>query len=217
MSNIKSTAIVLIFFVFCASDCLKADSIWAKRDQNKRDLYADDKGRNIGDVLTIIINEESAVDNKQNRNLSKTTNRSNTFDGQLGIISQPATPGAPANANYLPRIPAFNMTAESSNTLDGKADYKDERSFVDSITVVIVDIMPNNNLVVTGTRSREISGDKQVIEVSGIVRPSDIAYNNTIQSKQIANFCLITRNAGIAADFNKPGWLGRIMDIFWPF
>jgi len=217
MSNIKPAALVLIFFAFCAVDCLQADSIWAKRDQNKRDLYADDKGRNIGDVLTIIINEESAVNNKQNRNLSKTTNRSNTFDGQLGIISQPNTPGHSVNANYLPRIPAFNMNAESSNTLDGKADYKDQRSFIDSITVVIVDIMPNNNLVVTGTRSREISGDKQVIEVSGIVRPSDIAYNNTIQSKQIANFCIITRNAGIAADFNKPGWLGRIMDIFWPF
>jgi len=77
--------------------------------------------------------------------------------------------------------------------------------------------MPNNNLVVMGTRSREISGDKQVIEVSGIVRPTDIAYDNTIKSEQIANFAIITKNTGISADFNKPGWLGRIFDVFWPF
>jgi flagellar L-ring protein precursor FlgH len=215
MRNRIIISFILISFVFCAVDRLQAASIWAKRDQNKKDLYADDKARHIGDVLTITISEASKVDNKQNRNLSKTTSRSIDFDGQLGITS--STPSGEVTGNYLPRMPGIKMAAESSNKLDGKADYKDERTFVDSITVVVVDIMPNNNLVVMGTRSREISGDKQVIEVSGIVRPSDIAYNNTIKSEQIANFSIITRNAGIAAEFNKPGWLGKIFDRFWPF
>ena len=214
MNNRIIISFILISFVFCAVDRLQADSIWAKRDQNKKDLYADDKARHIGDVITITISEKSLVDNKQNRNLSKATSRSVDFDGQLGIVSK--TPSGEVTGNYLPRMPGVKMSATSSNTLDGKADYKDDRSFIDSITVVVVDVMPNNNLVVMGTRTREISGDKQVIEVSGIVRPSDIAYDNTIKSEQIANFSIITRNTGIAAEFNKPGWLGKIFDIFWP-
>jgi flagellar L-ring protein precursor FlgH len=215
MSNRIISSFILIFFVFCAVDRLQADSIWSKRNQNKKELYADTTARHIGDVLTITISEQSKVDNKQNRNLSKTSNRSASFDGQLGIVS--STPSGEITKNYLPRMPGIEMAAESSNTMDGKADYKDERKFIDSITVVVVDIMPNNNLVVMGTRSREISGDKQVIEVSGIVRPIDIAYDNTVKSEQIANFSIITKNTGIAADFNKPGWLGRMFDIFWPF
>lgn len=215
MNNRIISSFIFIIFVFCAVGRLHADSIWAKRDQNKKDLYADDKARHIGDILTITISEESKVDNKQNRNLSKSTSRSIDFDGQLGIVS--STPSGKVTNNYLPRMPGISMAAESSNTMDGKADYKDERSFVDSITVVVVDIMPNNNLVVMGTRSREISGDKQVIEVSGIVRPTDIAYDNTIKSEQIANFSIVTKNTGIAADFSKPGWLGRIFDVICPF
>ena len=215
MRNRIIISFILISFVFCAVDRLQAGSIWAKRDQNKKDLYADDKARHIGDVITITISEKSLVDNKQNRNLSKATDRSINFNGQLGIVSKDAS--GTVTGNYLPSMPGIKMGATSSNTLDGKADYKDDRSFIDSITVVVVDIMPNNNLVVMGTRTREISGDIQVIEVSGIVRPSDIAYNNTVKSEQIANFSIITRNTGIAAEFNKPGWLGRFFDIFSPF
>ena len=170
MSNIKPAALVLIFFVFCAVDRLQADSIWSKRDQNKKDLYADDKARHIGDVLTITISEESTVDNKATRTLSKETTRSTNFNGQAGI------------EHILPELPEFNLGAGTaySNTLDGKADYKDEREFTDSISVIIIDTMPNGNLVISGTRDRNIADDIQTIEVSGIVRPSDIDFDNTI-------------------------------------
>ncbi len=215
MKNKTVSAIIISAFVFCVAANLHADSIWAKRDQNKKDVYADDKARHIGDVITIIISEQSKVDNKQKRNMEKTTSRSIDFNGQLGIVSQ--TGSGTVTKNYLPRMPGVSMEAASSNKLDGKADFKDERKFTDSITVVVVDIMPNNNLVVMGTRTREIAGDKQVIEVSGIVRPTDIAYDNTIKSEQIANFSIISKNTGYAANFNKPGWLGNFMDIVWPF
>ncbi|MHC4148626.1 MAG: flagellar basal body L-ring protein FlgH, partial [Planctomycetota bacterium] len=153
-------------FVVCLSDCVYSGSIWAKRDKNMRGLYADDVARQIGDILTIRISEASKVDNKAKRDLKKEADRSTTFNGELGIT----TP----NHNLLPRMPGFTMSAESSNELKSKADYKDERKFTDSISVVVVDIMPNRNLVVIGTRNRNIAGDVQAIEVSGIVRPSDI-------------------------------------------
>ena len=195
----------LAVFVLSLSACLEAGSIWSRRDKDMRDLYADDVARNIGDILTIKISEDSKVDNKAKRDLKKEVDKSTTFNGELGID------------HILPSIPGFTMSAESTNELKSKADYKDERKFVDSVSVVVVDIMPNGNLVVIGTRNRNIAGDIQVIEVSGIVRPSDIAFDNTVDSKRVADFRIVSRNAGIAAPYNKPGWLGRIFDIIWPF
>lgn len=212
MKNKIITALIIISYTACL---LNADSIWAKRDQSKTDLYADAKARHIGDVLTVLIAEESKVDNKSNRNMNKDTSRSVNFNGQLGIVEK--TPSGEVVGNYLPRMPGMTMAAASTNKFDSKADYKDERSFEDAITVVVIDVMPNNNLVVLGTRTREIAGDKQVIEVSGIVRPTDITYGNTIKSQQIANFAIVTKNTGYAAAFNRPGWLGRFFDIVWPF
>jgi len=181
---------------------LQAGSIWAKRDKNMGQLYADDVARDIGDVLTIKITEASTIDNKAKRDLQKETARSNTFDGKVGNFAD---------------LGEFGLSASSDNELKSKADYKDERKFIDSITVVVVDILPNHNLVVMGTRNRQIAGDVQTIEVSGIVRPSDIAFDNTVESKQVANFRIITKHSGVAAPYTRPGWLGRIFDIIWPF
>jgi len=200
---------VLMVFVLCSATCSRAGSIWARRDKNMRGLYADDVARNIGDILTIKITEDSKVDNKAKRDLKKEANRSSVFSGDLGITTR--------RRNLLPRMPGLAIEATSENELKGKADYKDERSFVDRITVVVVDILPNHNLVVMGTRRRSIAGDIQAIEVSGIVRPSDIALDNTVKSEQIADFRIVTKNSGISAPYTRPGWLGRIFDIVWPF
>ena len=204
MNNRKVLVLILLVFTLWPAACSQAGSIWAKRDKNMRDLYADDTARNIGDVLTIKITEDSKVDNKAKRDLKKETDRSSTFDGKLNID------------HILPSIPGFTMKAETNNEMTSKADYKDERSFVDRVTVVVVDVLPNRNLVVMGTRDRNIAGDIQTIEVSGIVRPSDIAFDNTIKSEQVANFRIVTRNGGVSAPYGKPGWLGRILDILWP-
>jgi flagellar L-ring protein precursor FlgH len=202
--------LILAAFLFCSSlSGLRADSIWAKRNKNMREIYTDDVARSIGDILTIKISEDSKVDNKAKRDLKKEADKSTSFDGEVGIT----TP----NHNILPRVPGFTMNAESTNELKSKADFKDERKFVDSVTVVVVDILPNRNLVVMGTRERNIAGDIQTIEVSGIVRPSDILFNNTVMSSQVADFRIVTRNKGISAPYTRPGWLGRILDIIWPF
>jgi flagellar L-ring protein precursor FlgH len=205
MNNKLDSTLALMFFVLLSASCSQAGSIWAKRDKNMKYLYADDVARQIGDILTIEISEASKVDNKAKRDMKKETDRSTTFNGQLNID------------HVLPSMPGFTMEAESSNELKSKADYKDERKFIDLVSVVVVDILPNHNLIVMGTRNRNIAGDIQIIEVSGIVRPSDIAFDNTIKSEQVADFRIVTKNSGVSAPNTKPGWLGSIFDIVWPF
>jgi len=205
MNNRTILVPVLTVFVLLSATCSQAASIWAKRAKDMRALYADDVARQIGDILTVKISEDSKVDNKAQRDLKKETDRSTTFDGKLGID------------HILPSMPGLTMNAESSNELKSKADYKDQRKFVDQVTVVVMDILPNRNLVVVGSRSRNIAGDTQTIELSGIVRPSDIAFDNTVKSEQVADFRLVTKNAGVAAPYTKPGWLGTVFDVVWPF
>lgn len=207
MNNRIVLMLVLMVFLLASAACSQADSIWARRDKNMRDLYADDVARNIGDTLTIIIYERSYLDNKVNRNLSKTTKRDASFDGKVGID------------HIIPSVPAvrFGAGTEYTNTLDSYANNKDDRKFSDSISVVVMDILPNGNLVVMGTRHRSIAGDIQIIEVSGIVRTSDIEFGNTVESERVANFHIVSRNAGLSAPYNRQNWLGRIFDVVWPF
>jgi flagellar L-ring protein precursor FlgH len=202
MNNKTLVLITLTASVLFSTACSQAGSIWAKRNQNMRAVYADDVARQIGDVLTIKITENSTVDNKAKRDMKKETDRSTTFNGDVGGFAD---------------LGEFGMSAESDNELKSKADYKDERKFADSITVVVMDILPNRNLVVLGTRNRNISGDIQTIEVSGIVRPSDVAFDNTVKSERVADFRIVSRNDGVSAPYTKPGWLGSIFDIIWPF
>ena len=199
--RIASVAVMTALILLTAT-CSHAGSIWAKRGKNMKVLYADDVARQIGDVLTIKITEDSKVNNKAKRDLQKETDRSTTFNGDLGKFAD---------------LGDMGVSASSDNKLKSKADFKDERKFVDSITVVVMDILPNRNLVVIGTRTRDIAGDIQIIEVSGIVRPSDVAFDNTVKSEKVADFRILSKNRGISAPFNRPGWLGRIFDIIWPF
>lgn len=205
MNSRINFVLVLMVWMFLSAACSQAGSIWSKRDKNMKELYADDIARNIGDILTIKITEDSKVDNKAKRDLKKETDRSSTFDGKLNID------------HILPSMPGFTMQAKSNNELTSKADYKDERSFIDRVTVVVIDVLPNRNLVIMGARNRNIAGDIQTIEVSGIVRPSDIEFDNTVKSEQVANFRIVTKHGGVAAPYTRPGWLGSIFDILWPF
>ena len=203
MRKIKWIIFTGLILLVCWSQVLVAGSIWAKRNKNMKDLYSDDVAHRIGDILTIKIVEESTVDNKAKRDMEKSDSRSTTFNGEIGKFAD---------------IGEFGLSASSSNKLNGKADYKDERSFEDCVTVMVIDVLPTSgNLVVMGTRERTIAGDTQKIEISGVVRPSDISFGNSISSQQVANFSIVSKNSGVGDSYTKPGWLGNILNNISPF
>lgn len=204
--TLKNHLVVMMIVTLICSTACRSDSIWAKRAQISKALYADDKANQIGDLLTIVISEAHKVDNKVQRDLSRDSSR------QLNIGAKDIS-----IEHVVPTVPEVNVNLQSGKSLKGKSDYKDERSIEDSITVVVVDIHPNGNLVVIGTRSRDINTDKQTIQVSGIVRPSDIAFGNLVSSERVANFQIVALSEGVTNDYNKPGWLGRFLDKIWPF
>ena len=205
-------------FIFCVlmtgvvcSDAF-CGSIWAKRSRNAKPIYSDDKANQIGDILTIVISEDHTVDTKVKTTLSKDTDRDLSIDGNANRIDA----GSVIN-KILPNTPSIGIDMSSSKSVDGKAEYKDERIITDKITVIVEDVHSNGNLVVIGSISRDVGGDKQTIQASGIVRPRDITFANTVNSEQVANFQLVMINKGVSQDYNRPGWFAKILDALWPF
>lgn len=201
------SSLVIISALLWSITPVHADSIWAKKNPNMKNQYSDDVARKIGDILTITVSETSDVSSTAERDMSKVTTRDQQFDGKVSV------------ENLITDLPSVNFGAGTSytNTFASNTDNSNQRTFKDNVTVVVVDIMPNGNLVVSGTCTRNIADDIQEIQISGIVRPSDIDYTNTVDSKRIGNFNIVTTYKGVEAPYNKPGWLGRILDILWPF
>jgi len=211
--NRNKTAVFILFVLTAAVNIqfAAAGSIYAKRGNNARPLISDDTAKKVGDILTILISEITEIENKLDRKLEKTTSRSATWDGKLGIDHSLI----PINTD----LPSFNVAdgTSSSNKLDGKSEFKDEREITDKVSVIVEDVQPNGNLVVIGKIQRTVSGDKQTITLSGIVRPSDIAFDNSVKSERVANFHMVIENDGVSKTYSKVGWLGQILDFIWPF
>ncbi len=191
-----------------------AGSIWAKSTLRTRSFYTDFTARNIGDPLTIVIAEKSKIQNQTNRKLEKSTSQETSLIGDFDIID--AINNITGKLFSL-RSPNLDFKADADNKFDGKASYGSNRSVEDEITVVVEDVLPNGNLVVLGRRQRMVDGDLQIVELSGIVRPRDISFDNKVNSQKVADFHFVYSIKGRENRFTKPGWLNRILNLLNPF
>src|SRR5439155_18956768 len=108
-------------------------------------------------------------------------------------------------------------TATSQRKFDGQANTSIDRKLVDRMTVVVVGVLPNGNLIVEGHRTRIISREARTLVVKGIVRPIDISAGNIIQSQYIAEFCVNYEGRGPESSYTEHGWLGKMVNKLWPF
>ena len=192
----------------------RAGSIWAKSTLRTRSFYTDFTARNIGDPLTIVIAEKSTIQNQTNRSMDKSTSQESSLGGDYDIVD---AINKFTGKLFSLRTPNLDFKADAANKFDGKATYGSNRSVDDEITVVVEDILPNGNLVVLGKRQRMVDGDLQIVEISGIVRPSDISFDNKVNSQKVADFHFVYTNKGRENRFTKPGWLNRILNLLNPF
>ena len=203
------TALVAVLWATTVSE---AGSIWAKTKGRARALHADDSARKIGDSLTIIIDERSVIENETTRDMKKDTSRSAKTSGTLDLANVTGPVG-----KRIFDFPRLDLSSTSSTEFGGSANYDSDRSVADQITVTVEDVLPNGNLVVLGKRQREVAGDRQIVTVSGIIRPSDITFANSVSSKKVADFHIVYSSRGQENHFTKPGWLARILNFINPF
>ncbi len=190
----------------------QAGSIWAKAARAKA-IHADDTARQRGDSITVVISERSTIANDTNRKLEKKDERTGGMSGTF----DPADMFGKALGKNLFTFPVLDFQSDGETKFDGSSNFGSDNSLTDQVTVTVQDVLPNGNLIVAGTRIREVEGDRQTIKVSGIVRPSDVAFDNTVSSTKVANFKIAYSGKGSAKQYTRPGWLARLIDIFNPF
>jgi flagellar L-ring protein precursor FlgH len=175
-----------------------ADDIWARRDPRIANLFQDNRARNVGDIVVLVINENTTENEREQRQQSKT----NSFTGQASVFGVPQVASSDGN---------FGRTFSGSGQVTGG------RTFTDRLALTVVDVMPNGNLVVEGFRSRVTMGEERVLRVTGVVRPQDITVGNVVQSSNLANAKLSYLGRGPTTRQINKNFLGRVMDRIWPF
>jgi flagellar L-ring protein precursor FlgH len=187
----------------------RGDDIWARRDRDVAYLFYDYRARKPGDVLTIVVSENTDFQQQESHQLDKETNTNASLNA-----SAKSTAGSVMSRVFAG---AVDGGTASQRKLDGKANSTIDRKFSDRMTVVVVGVLPNGNLLIEGYRQRVLNRETRTLLVKGIVRPADIGPYNTILSQYIANFTVSYLGRGPDTYFTNQGWGGRIMNVLWPY
>lgn len=170
-------------------------------------FFEDVKARRIGDILTIRLDESHNATKSAGTDIARTTNSTIENPTLLGTTPQFNLPGV------LPLAITQDNTLESTLASDhdfaGESDSNLSNSLTGSLTVTVADVLPNGNLVVRGEKRLNINQGNEYVKISGIVRPIDIATDNTVPSTKVADATIIYNGDGATADANRAGWLTR--------
>jgi len=160
-----------------------------------------------GDLVTVMISENQNVRNQEASDLSKATNlnyKINLFDLK------------PDAFTTLPKL-----DADSTDGFIGAAKYEKSGAFTARLAAVVVDVLPNGNLVISGRREIRIDQETKLIEFSGIVRRFDIDASNSITSELVANAQVVYKGSGpMTKHTNRYGigsWIHDAIAWLWPF
>jgi flagellar L-ring protein precursor FlgH len=185
----------------------KKGSLYTRRGPS---LFSDKKDLQIGDIIQVVIDESLTNTSKNTLDSSKTS--STGING--GIVT------APDSGNLANRVNQFTnigLKAGSSSSFKGAVSAKADEQFTTTISAVIVQTYQNGNYFIEGSKEMLINGQKQVIKISGLIRPYDITPENSIYSSQLANLKVLYDKKGEEMDTIKKPWGSRAIESIWPF
>lgn len=194
----KISILFVCAFVFISS-ALPAASLWL----GGNDLYSLKGAREFkpGDIITIVISEES---NAQSKATTKTQKDSTT------------------EIKSAPRIPFFKKIVnqfigknEFKNNFDGQGTTIRSGKLTGTVTATVMEVMQNGNLLLEGSRSIRVNGETQIMRVRGVARPRDIDSNNSINSKFLADAQIKFDGNGAVGRVNKPGLITQFINVIF--
>ena len=169
-------------------------------------LLEDIKPRRVGDMLTVTLQEKTDAKKQADTETKKET------DNEISALN---FLGAPVTYNDRQLL---DTKLKSQYDFKGEADSQQSNSLTGSVTVTVVEVQANGNLVVQGEKWVTINKGDEYIRLRGIVRPSDINPDNTISSERVANAQIQYSGEGTIANANEQGWLAKFFNSIWmPF
>jgi flagellar L-ring protein precursor FlgH len=167
-----------------------------------RPLFEDRRARHVGDVLTIVINEKTQAGKQASSNASKTSE----VDSSISAVA-----GLP-----LKMFQGLGVNAEASNTYDDKSALNSSNTFSGNVTVTVIEVLPNGNLIVAGEKQIALDKGTEYIRLSGVVQPDTTQAGNTVSSAKVADARLEYRTSAKFDTAEVMGWLGRFFLSFIP-
>ena len=169
--------------------------------ESKKSLFSDHRAMQKGDILTVRIVEKATASGEADT----TTSRKNIFSGIL--------------ENFFGiNLGGHNkLSGKNEMSFEGKGKTNRSDQFSTTITVKVIDVLPNGNLKIEGKRDLIINNEHRYIILKGIVRPEDISYNNEVLSTQVADAEVIYKGKGVIARRQGPGWGMWLLNLILPF
>lgn len=184
-----------------------ADSLW--QEGNSASMFADKRASKIGDIITILVQEVSSASKDSN---TKTSKKSSADIGISQFLYGPAASGLLTKNGTYP-----GLKFGSKTDFDGGGQINNNEKITARIAVRVVDVLPNKNLVIEGTRQTSFGGEIQDVVLRGVVRSDDIMANNTVYSYNVADVTIKFVSRGSVTDASKKGWFNKIWDKISPF
>ncbi|WP_165312783.1 flagellar basal body L-ring protein FlgH [Vibrio ziniensis] len=163
-------------------------------------LYDDSKPRGIGDIITVTLDEKTKAAKSADADLTKSNDA--TMD-PLAVGGKNLTVG-----DY-----DFSYALKNDNKFSGSAEANQSNSISGSITVEVIEVLANGNLVIRGEKWLTLNTGDEYIRLSGTIRPDDIDFDNTIASNRISNARIQYSGTGTNQDMQEPGFLARFFNV----
>jgi len=168
-----------------------------------RPLFEDRRARFVGDTITINIAEKTTA--------SKASENKTTRSQSLAA-SIPSVVGLPFKT-----LQGTNLSASDANTFDGKGSNTSANDFTGTLTVTVIEVYPNGNLLVSGEKQIGLKEGEEFVRFSGVVNPTTITSANTVQSTQVADARMEYKANGFLDSATVMGWLGKFFLNVLPF
>jgi flagellar L-ring protein precursor FlgH len=170
-------------------------------------LVQDKTARRVGDLVTVIVFEEADISSEDSADSAKAT----SLNYEL--------------ANFDIKADAFDvlpgLSANSSDSFSGSAQIDKRDTFEARVTAMVVDVLPNGNLVLNGRREIRVDKQTKLIEFSGVVRKYDVTSANTVSSSMVADARISYVGSGPSTNATQRrgigAWIHDALDWLWPF
>lgn len=169
------------------------------RQNSFSSLFSDQKANRVGDAITILVVESSQASNDAETSAGRTSN--------LGLTGQLNTGAATA--------PGVAATVGTNNDFKGTGSTATQGMINTKISATVDSVLSNGNLVIDGNRKIVINGQEQTVSIKGVVRPADIAADNSVLSYNISDAQIVFKGAGLINSAQSPGWLTKF--LHWIF